>query len=124
MIYKKFIDSEIFKKQTNITYEYNIEDKDLNYCIVEIDGRFPFEKYALNKVCREMVHILDGCGQLYYIKDNKIESIQLRKDDVVMVMPNELYYWEGKMRLGVSCTPAWYPEQHETHNFKILGKTK
>ena len=41
MIYKSFKDTELFEGPTNKTYEYNIEDKDINYCIVDIDGRFP-----------------------------------------------------------------------------------
>ena len=41
------------------------------------------------------------------------KSIELKKDDVVLIDIDEKYYWEGKMRLGIPCTPAWYPEQHE-----------
>ena len=109
MIYKSFEDVEMFEGVTNKTYEYNIEDKDINYCVVDIDGRFPKEKWAVNHKCKEMAHILSGSGIL--VVGNK--EYQLKKDDVVLVNMNEKYYWQGKMRLGVSCTPAWYPEQHE-----------
>ncbi len=108
MIYKSFKDTEIFEGETNKTYEYNIKDKDINYCIVEINGRFPAHGFAVNKVCKEMAHILEGDGILWV--DGKV--YELKKDDVVLVMPNEKYYWNGKMKLGIPCSPAWYPEQH------------
>ena len=109
MIYKSFEEVEMFEGVTNKTYEYNIEDEDINYCVVDIDGRFPKEKWAVNHKCKEMAHILSGSGVL--VVGNK--EYQLKKNDVVLVNMNEKYYWQGKMRLGVSCTPAWYPEQHE-----------
>jgi len=42
MIYKSFKDTELFE-----TYEYNIEDKDINYCIVDINGRFPKKNFKI-----------------------------------------------------------------------------
>lgn len=110
MIHKSFLDAEKFEGPTNVTYEYNIEDKDINYCIVNINGRFPLQGYAINKVCKEMAHILQGSG---YIWVDGIRT-ELKEDDVVLIMPNEKYYWEGNFRLGIPCAPAWYPEQHIT----------
>ena len=109
MIYKKFKESEVFTGKTNRTYEYNIMDKDINYCIVDINGRFPVKGYAINRVVKEMAHILSGSGILV------VEGVEykLEQDDVVLVYPGEKYYWEGNMRLGIPCSPAWYPEQHE-----------
>ena len=113
MIYKSFSDTELFSGETNKTYEYNIEDKDINYCIVDIDGRFPKENWAVNRKCKEMAHILSGSG----ILNVEGKEYQLKKDDVVLIDINEKYYWVGKMRLGIPCAPAWYPEQHEEVKF-------
>ena len=107
MIYKTFKDCELFNGDTNKTYEYNIEDSDINYCIVEINGRFPLKGRLTNEVCKEMVHILDGEGVL--VIEGK--TYKLKKDDVVLINKKEKYYWEGNMKVGASCTPAWYPEQ-------------
>lgn len=107
MIHKTFKDTEIFKGETNKTYEYNIEDKDINYCIVDIKGRFPVEGKLMNEVCKEMVHVLDGEGIL--VVEGQLYN--LKKDDVVLINPNSKYYWDGEMRLGSSCSPAWYKEQ-------------
>ena len=110
MIYKRFNNSELFKGDTNRTYEYHIEDKDINYCIVEITGRFPVNGRLVNSICKEMVHILEGEGKI--VVDGV--TYNLKHDDVVLIKPGEKYYWEGYMRVGASCSPAWYPEQ--SHN--------
>lgn len=115
MIYKKFSQTELFSGKTNKTYEYNIEDADINYCIVDINGRFPTgEKYAINKNCKEIAHVLSGNGTLV-VND---KEYKLEKDDVVLIDKLERYYWLGNMRLGLPCTPAWKPEQHIELEFK------
>ena len=62
-----------------------IEDKDINYCIVDINGRFPKEKWAINRKCKEMAHILSGSGIL--VVEGK--EYQLKQDDVVLIDINE-----------------------------------
>lgn len=109
MIYKTFNETEIFKGETNKTYEYNIEDENINYCIAEINGRFPAEGFAYNEKCKEMAHVLKGSGVL--VVEGK-EYI-LKEDDVVLIDVNEKYYWNGHFKLGIACSPAWYPEQHK-----------
>lgn len=89
---------------------YNIEDKDINYCIAEIDGRFPLKKkWAINRKCKEMVHVLSGSGVI--VVEGK--EYKLSKDVVVLIDVNEKYYFEGKLRLGIPCAPAWSLDQHE-----------
>ena len=109
MIYKTFKDTELFEGPTNKTYEYNIEDQDINYCIVDLNGRFPKDKWAINRKCKEMAHVLSGCGVL--VVEGK--EYQVKQDDVVLIDINEKYYWDRKMRLGIPCSPAWFPAQHE-----------
>lgn len=109
MIYKSFNDTELFEGKTNKTYEYNIEDQDINFCIAEINGRFPTEKFAVNRKCKEMAHVLRGKGIL--VVEGK--TYHMKKDDVVLIDVNEKYYWEGNFKLGIPCSPAWHHEQHE-----------
>ncbi len=119
MIYKKFKQTEVFTGKTNKTYEYNIEDNDINYCIVDINGRFPTgQKYALNKECKEMAHILSGSGILVV---NNIKY-ELEKEDVVLIGKAEKYYWEDNMKLSLPCAPAWNPNQHLELEFKPVTK--
>lgn len=96
MIYKSFKDTELFEGETNRTYEYHIEDKDINYCIAEINGRFPKEKRAVNSKCKEMAHILGGSGKI--VVENK--EYPVKTDDVILIDIGERYYWEGNLRLG------------------------
>ena len=49
MIYKSFSETELFRGETNKTYEYHINDKDINFCIAEINGRFPKEKWIRSR---------------------------------------------------------------------------
>lgn len=62
MIHKSLKDAEIFTGPTSKTYEYNIADKDINFCIVDIDGRSPVQGMAVNRVCKEMAHVISGGG--------------------------------------------------------------
>ncbi len=119
MQHKRFKDCEIFKGKTNVTYEYNVSDKDINYCIVEVDGRFPQKGVAINKKCKEMAHVLSGEGRV--VVDGK--SYKLEKNDVVLIDKLEKYYWEGKMMLGVPCSPAWTPDQHIELEFKKVTES-
>lgn len=109
MIYKSFKEAELFENGKNKTYEYNIEDKDINYCIADINGRSPQKGFVVNHKCKEMIHVLSGGGILFI----NGKTFHLKQDDVVLIQPEEKYYFEGKMRLGIPCTPAWFPEQHE-----------
>ena len=108
MIYKSFKDTELFEGRTNKTYEYHIEDEDINYCIAEINGRFPTQGRAVNSECKEMAHILRGSGKI--VVEGK--EYLVKEDDVVLINIGERYYWEGNLRLGIPCAPAWHPAQH------------
>ena len=114
MIYKSFKDAELFEGATNKTYEYNIEDKDINFCIAEISGRFPKEKWAVNRKCKEMIFVLSGEGLI----NVGGREYSLKQEDVVLINPNEKYFLLGEMRLGIPCAPAWCPEQHEEVEFE------
>lgn len=109
MIYKKFKDVEMFNNPTHTAYEYNIEDKDINFCIATIQGRVPVKGRFVNLECKELIHVLNGNGTL--VVENK--RIELEVDDVVLIDKGERYYWEGNMRVSCPCSPAWFPEQHK-----------
>lgn len=64
MIYKSFSDTELFEGKTNKTYEYHILDKDINYCICDINGILPVKNWVVNRKCKEMAHVLSGSGIL------------------------------------------------------------
>lgn len=37
----KLSTAEIFTKPTAKTFEYNLPDKDINWCLCDVNGRFP-----------------------------------------------------------------------------------
>lgn len=89
--------------------EYPFGDKDINFAIAIINGRYPQKGYCTNEECKELVYVLEGKGKL-----NKIdEIIEFKKGDTILIDKKEIYYWDGKFKIAMPCTPAWYPEQHK-----------
>jgi len=107
----------IHKSQTNefknsdvcIATEYPMDDKDINVAYVEVLGRYPEKGRVMNEVCKEMAYITEGSGKI--VVEGK--EIELKKNDLILLLPGEKFYWEGNMKMLVPCTPAWYPEQHK-----------
>lgn len=90
--------------------EYPNGDKDLWAAVIEIKGRYPSEGVTINEACKEFVFVSHGKGKVTV--GNKTHEI--RKGDMILIEPGELFYWEGEMILFMPCAPAWYPEQHKT----------
>jgi len=92
-----------------VATEYPIGDKDINIAYVEVSGRYPEKGRVTNEKCKEMAYIIEGKGKIV-VEGKEIELIE---KDVVLFEPGERYYWEGNMKMIVSCAPAWYSEQHK-----------
>ena len=89
--------------------EYPLNDKDINGAVIKLKGRYPDKGKTVNTKCKEMAYIINGEGQI--VVNNK--KIVLCKGDLVLIYPNEEYYWEGDLEMFIPCTPAWFPEQHK-----------
>ena len=89
--------------------EYQIEDKDINTAVVKISGRYPSQGWAINEKCKMMGFVLHGAGKL----TTEERVIELSQNDMVLINPNEMYYWEGDMTILLPSAPAWYPEQYQ-----------
>ena len=81
--------------------------KDIDFCINTISGRYPEKGYCTNEKCKEICYILEGKGTL----NKKGESINFEQGDVILIEKEEIYYWNGKCKITMICTPAWYKEQ-------------
>ena len=90
--------------------EYNLNDKDINFAIGKITGRYPDTGYCINEECKELIYVLDGYGTLYK-KDG--EKVEFNKGDLILIEKGEAYYWDAHCEVIMPCTPAWYPEQHK-----------
>ena len=105
--------SKRFKNSDKCTaYEYPLNDKDINGSVIKIAGRYPDNGSVMNEVCKELAFVLSGTVTLN--ADGK--KVKLEKGDEVLIEPGEKYYWDGKCKLFIVCTPAWYPKQHREVN--------
>jgi len=88
---------------------YSLGDKDIDISLVKVGGRHPSQGYVVNEICKEVSYIIDGSGLL------NIENTEysFNKGDVILIEPGEKYFWNGNFEALMSCTPAWYPEQHK-----------
>lgn len=106
----KLENAEKFKngKSCNVL-EYPFNDQDINIATATINGRYPDKGYAINTKCKEVIYVIKGSGILY----QKNNTIQFEKGDVIMILPNEEYYFEAKCTILMPCTPAWTKEQYK-----------
>jgi glyoxylate utilization-related uncharacterized protein len=110
----KIVKKEQAKKfeygDTSSVLEYSIElnEKNLDFCINEISGRYPENGYCSNTECEELCYILEGNGTIYK-RDN--ESFNFTKEDIIFIHKKDIYYWEGHFKLAIVCNPAWNKEQ-------------
>lgn len=91
-----------------VAIEYPLGDKDINGAVIELNGRYPDKGRTVNLECKELAYIIKGSGRL--VVESK--EIELNEGDLVLIEAGEKYYWEGSFTMFVSCTPAWYLEQH------------
>jgi len=90
-------------------HEYPLGDANINGAVAELNGRYPEQDRVTNTVCKELAYVINGSGKV--VVEGK--EVLLNQGDMVLIQAGEKYYWEGQMTLFLSCTPAWYPEQHK-----------
>ena len=106
----KYKDTNRFSASASTTiFEYLMNESAINGAAAVIRGRYPEKGFATNTVSKELVLVLEGSGFIGF-EDKKVA---IEKDDVILLAPNEKYYWEGNLTLFMACTPAWKPEQHK-----------
>ncbi len=109
----KIVKKEEAKKVINsdtsqlLEYSLKLQDKDLDFCINTIQGRYPQKGYCTNLKCKEICYILEGKGVIH----KRNEEIQFDKGDVILIDKEEIYFWEGDCQIIMICNPAWYKEQ-------------
>jgi len=89
--------------------EYALNHEMLDVAIATISGRYPDERRVVNQQCDELAYVLEGEGKLIL----NHEEHKLSAGDVVLIEAGEKYYWEGNMKLFLSCRPAWKKDQHK-----------
>lgn len=89
--------------------EYSLGDKDINGALVELSGRYPDKDRAVNSACKELAYIISGSGKA--VIDS--QEFYLGAGDLVLIEPGEKFFWQGKMAMFISCTPAWHYNQYK-----------
>ena len=110
MLIKK---SQAIKKQIakeGFVYEYKDYNKSLGVAVSELNGRIPDNGLMKNNVCHEVYYVLSGSAKVYV--DDK--SCIINEGDVLHINIGQEYYLEAdNLKLVISTSPAFYPEQWE-----------
>lgn len=71
-----------------LEYSIGLKDKDIDFCINTISGRYPERGYCTNEKCKEICYILEGKGTF----NKKDESIKFEQGNVILIDKKEIYY--------------------------------
>lgn len=107
MKYLKKENAVKFQNGTLTAIEYPVGDKDINCAVVTLKGRHPVNDWIINQECKELVYLMKGTAVL----TTETKTISLSEGDMVILEPNEKYFWQGDCVLLTPTTPAWTPEQ-------------
>ena len=88
--------------------EYPLGLDSLNMAITTISGRYPDEGFVQNTVVHEMAYILEGSGSITTLS----ATTHFEAGDMIVLDPNEPYYWQGACKAVIACNPAFTPDQH------------
>lgn len=103
-------EAEVYQGDGYSGLDYPSTDMDINFAVINIDGRSPKTGFQTNMACKELLYIIKGSGTLY-LKEG--DSFSFEQGDVILLHPNERYAFDGHFEAGVPCTPAWTSEQHK-----------
>lgn len=97
---------------TSSVLEYStlLDEKNMDFCINHITGRYPMEGYCSNLEVEELCYVLDGEGD-FCTKGG--EPTHFEKGDVIFIHKKDVYYWNGDFKVAIACSPAWSREQCE-----------
>lgn len=88
--------------------EHSFGDAPMDLAIATLTGRYPDTGWALNQVSAELAYVLEGQGS--FVTQSGVQT--LNAGDALLIEVAEKYYWEGNMRILMSCSPPWTPKQH------------
>ena len=95
------------KQCTVFTYDFG--EKKISISVADIQGRYPDEGYVINEEVTEMFYVENGLGKIVIDE----EEHKLAPQDVVLIHPGQKFYYDGNLRVVITCAPVWYIEQYK-----------
>src|SRR3989344_8584998 len=112
IIIKKAESNKISPSLSTTVREYLMDEQAISGAVAEINGRYPEQGFAINKVSKELVYILTGNGEVI-TQSNKTEFGQ---GDVILIDKNEQFSWQGNFSMFMVTTPKFDSKQHKVHD--------
>lgn len=102
---------KILASPTTAIWEFVMEEKAISGAIAQINGRYPENGFAVNKVSKELAFVISGEG--YIVTPTQKRPIHV--GDLIFVDKGDLFAWEAKGALTIfmANTPKFDPEQHQ-----------
>lgn len=98
------------QEPASVFYEYKLPATRVCIGVSEINGRYPETGYEVDEKVEGCWYVEQGTGVIW-IGGNEYN---IEPGDVILVPANDKFYIRGeRLRLIVSSSPLWYPEQHK-----------
>lgn len=97
-----------FENGAVTSWEYEMQDANLNLAPISIKGRYPETGYTSNTVSDSIVHIIGGSG-LIELRDGTTTRLAIH--DQLHLSVGDAYFFEGDLDILYAATPSWTPQQ-------------
>jgi len=104
-------DIEPIERETAVISNYPFPTKEISITHIQVKGRHPSDvtkqhiEHKLTLIC----YVISGSGK-FIVEELEIE---VSPGDAIFIKSDQKYYIEGDLEYLVSCSPAYYREQHE-----------
>ena len=94
-------------------HEYSSPTDALDAAVIDLNGRYPEDGFALNRECRALLYVVAKRGRVLSPESTGKDPIEVSQGSQVYIAPGEAYALEGHMQLLYVSTPKWSPDQAE-----------
>lgn len=118
-IVKEAVADKLRYAETSSVLEYSaaLDERNLDFCINQISGRYPTDGYCSNQECEELCYVLEGSGIICQAENG---PISFQQGDVIFIHKRDIYYWEGDFKIAIICSPAWSKDQCKLYSAELL----
>jgi hypothetical protein len=99
-----------FENGAVTSWEYEMQNANLNVAPISIKGRYPEAGYTSNTVSDSIIHVIGGDG---IIELNNGTVVNLAINDQIHLSVGDAYFFEGHLDILYAASPSWTPQQTE-----------